>query len=114
MNHLENLTKLRNTLKEKLAETNDMADYEGKYGSASTSERLKDECKKLNESIDSLEWVIEQQSKIVLLIEDYISRQKTVRGMLEKENSPEDAARLMTKQGEYRFAASEIEKLLRP
>lgn len=60
MNHLENLRKLRDTLKEKLAETNDMADYEGKYGSASTSERLKDECKMLNDSIDSLEWVIEK------------------------------------------------------
>mgnify|MGYP003510932052 CR=1 FL=1 len=114
MNHLENLTKLRDTLKEKLAETESMRDYEAKYGSAGTAENLKDECKRLNESIDSLEWVIEQQSKIKLLIEDYINRQKTVRGMLEKENSPEDAARLMTKQGEYRFTASEIEKLLRP
>ena len=60
MNHLENLKKLRDTLKEKLAETNDMADYEGKYGSAGTAENLRDECKRLNDSIDSLEWVIEK------------------------------------------------------
>ena len=60
MNHLENLTKLRDTLKEKLAETESMRDYEAKYGSAGTAENLKDECKRLNESIDSLEWVIEK------------------------------------------------------
>jgi len=60
MNHLENLTKLRYTLKEKLAETESMRDYEAKYASIAAAERLADECKKLNESIDSLEWALNQ------------------------------------------------------
>ena len=58
MNHLENLTKLRDTLKEKLAETESMRDYEATNGSIGAAENLADECKRLNDSIDSLEWAV--------------------------------------------------------
>lgn len=60
MNHLQNLTKLRDTLKEKLAETESMRDYEATNGSIGAAENLADECKRLNDSIDSLEWGIEK------------------------------------------------------
>ena len=56
MNHLENLQKLHATLCEKLKETDERRDYEAKHGSVGAAENLADECKELNEAIESLEW----------------------------------------------------------
>lgn len=64
MKHLKNLETLRDALKEKLAETESNRDYEARHGSFGAAENLKDECKKLNDSIDSLEWVMNRVKQL--------------------------------------------------
>jgi len=103
MKHIKNLEKLLSTLIEQRTDLENRADWEAKEGSIGAASNLIDERDKLNECIESLEWVVEQQGQIKESAETYSRRAESADAKLKKGDELDklEYERIFTQQIEY-------------
>ena len=114
MKHLKNLEKLLLTLIEQRTDIELRADWEAKEGSVGAASNLIDERDKLNECIESLEWVVDVVRFANEIKGDYERKVDAINNLSESRDNTASIIRLNSKKMCYEQIVEDLQRILQP